>query len=222
MKILLVYLNEDEKLEKCLNSLKKFSPGIEIVKKKADPTKTKISEEVYQEYFNSEEFTEDTMIWHPDMIATKGWSEELSLYYHYFDVIGMKIIYPNGLVNHYGGAIRFDGVGFHPHQHSLNIGLDRPLSVAYVTGPGMIIKKHVWEKIKSYDFQFQYYIDVDFCFQAREQGFKVGVVPVTIIHSEGEDMLKKRPSEETTRLLRENHDKFVAKWMSVLNYEKNK
>lgn len=216
MKILLVYLNEDEKLKKCLDSLNEFSPTLKIVKIKADPTKTKVSEEVYQEYFNSDEFDDDVMIWHPDMQATRNWYENLALYYHWFDVLGVKIVYPNGLVNHYGGAIRLDGVGFHPHQFSLNIGLNNPLETAFVTGPGMVVKKYVWDKIKSYDFQFGQYIDVDFCFQAREKGFKIGVIPVTIIHSEGEDGFKKRDPEVQMKMLKENHDKFVAKWMRVL------
>jgi len=216
MKILIVYLKEDEKLKKCLDSLKNFSPWIEIILKQADPTKTKVSEEIYQEYFNSEEFKEDVMIWHPDMLATRNWYRNLLLYYDLFDVLGVKIIYPNGLINHYGGAIRSDVVGFHPHQYSFNIGLNQPLETAYVTGPGMVVKKHVWEKIKSYDFQFQHYIDVDFCFQAREHGFKVGVVPATLIHSEGEDGFKIRTPELQMQMLKENHEKFVAKWMHIL------
>ena len=216
MKILIAYLNEDEKLKKCLDSLNEFSPDIEIIKRKVDPTKTKLAEEIYQEYFNSEEFTDDVMLWHPDMIATKNWFENLMIYYHWFDVLGVKLIYPNGLVNHYGGAIRFDGIGFHPHQHSFNIGLKNPLETAFVTGPGMVVKKHVWDKIKSYDFQFMQYIDVDFCFQAREKRFRIGVIPVTLIHSEGEDGFKIRDPNVQMEMLKNSHAKFVAKWMHVL------
>lgn len=217
MKILIVYLKEDEKLKRCLDSLKEFSPNVEVILKQADPTKTKVCEEVIQEYLNSEEFTEDVMIWHPDMIATKDWYENLQIYYHWFDVLGMKILYPNGLVNHYGGAVMSNGIGFHPHQFSFNIGLNNPLETTYVTGPGMVIKKKVWEKVKSFDFQFHQYIDVDFCFQARFcLGFSVGVVPVTLIHSEGEDGFKTRTPELQIQMLKENHDKFVAKWMHVL------
>jgi len=216
MKVLIVYLKEDEKLKKCLDSLKEFSPNIQIILKQADPTKTKVSEELYQEYFNSDEFDDDVMIWHPDMLATKNWTENLMIYYEHFDVLGSKIIYPNGLVNHYGGAILANGIGCHPHQFSFNIGLNSPLETAFVTGPGMVVKKKVWDKIKSYDFQFQQYIDVDFCFQARENGFSVGVIPVTLIHSEGEDGFKIRTPEVQAQMLKDNHDRFVAKWMHKL------
>jgi len=208
MKILIAYLN---KLDFALESLRKFSPDIEIVKFKVNPKKTKVVEEIFTEYLNSDKFTEDVMIWHPDMQATENWYEELMKYYDEFDVIGCKLVYPNGLIQHYGGAIMSDGRGCHPHQYMKNIGLTKPQEVAYVTGPGMVIKKKVWEKCK-FDFQFNYYIDTDFCFQAREKGFSVGVVPVEIIHYEGEETLN-IPLYEIKRKLKESHNKFVAKWM---------
>lgn len=216
MKILLVYLEEDEKLRLCLESLQKYSPEISVILIKADKKKTKVSEEEYQKYFNSENFTEDVMIWHPDMIATEGWYEKLLFYYDEFDVLGMKIIYPNGILNHYGGGILADGRGYHPHQNSLNIGLNEPLACAYVTCPGMIVKRYVWEQIKSYDFQFNQYIDADFCFQAREKGFSVGVIPVTVIHMEGMDGFRTRSKMQQAQMLQENYNKFKSKWMQTL------
>lgn len=217
MKILLTYLEEDEKLNNCLNSLKKYSPDVQVVTIKADPNKTKISEEVFLNYLKDGN-DDDIMIWHPDMLATEGWFEDLMYWYDEFDVIGCKILYPNGIVNHYGGAIAANGIGFHPHQFSINIGLNKPLDTAFVTGPGMLIKAKVLDKIK-WDLSFQHYIDVDFCFQAREAGFKVGVVPVTLIHLEGEDGFKKRDPKVQNEMLKTYHDKFVAKWMHRLNYE---
>jgi hypothetical protein len=211
MKILIVYLKKDDKLKRCLKSLEGCK--YPVVLKQADPSKTKVCEEVIQEYMNSEECDDDVMIWHPDMMAIRGWDTVLEAYKDKFDVVGMKILYPNGIVNHYGGAIRADGVGFHPHQFSLDIGCDMPLNTAFVTGPGMIIKEKVWDKVKSFDFQFQHYIDVDFCFNARKNGFSVGVVPVPVIHWEGEDGFKKRDPEIQQKMLQEYHAKFVAKWL---------
>jgi len=217
MKIIMSYLQEDEKLKECLASLKKFSPEIEIIKIKADKTKTKTSEEAFENYFKEHGFDDDYMIWHPDMRATKNWYEKLKQYYHFFDVIGCKLLYPNKLVQHYGGCVFADGRGFHPHQHCLNIGLLTPQETAYVTGPSMIIKKYVWEELKGWDHQFNYYIDADFCVRAQKKGFRVGVVPVELIHSEGEDQLKVRSQIETSRLLKEGHDKFKTKHMDFLS-----
>ena len=214
MKILLVYLEEDEKLKRCLDSLKKYSPELEIIKVKADRKKTKTAEEVYDEYLPK--IDDDVMIWHPDMEALPNWYEDLKKYYNLFDVIGVKLIYPNKLINHYGGVIRADGIGIHPHQNCLDIGLDTPQSCAYVTGPGTVIKKYVYQKIGKYDHRFTYFIDVDFCFRARQAGFTIGVVPVKLIHHEGLDNLKKRPNWQTQLLLKESHELFVSKWLNEL------
>jgi len=212
MKILLVYLKEDEKLKACLNSLKKYSPELEVIKIKADNT-TKIAEEIYNK--KVDEINDDIMIWHPDMLATKDWYEKLKEFKLY-DITGVKLIYPNGMINHFGGWIRHDGMGIHPHQYCKDIGFDNPIECPYVTGPGMIIKKEVFKKIK-WDTQFTYFVDVDFCFQAREKGFSVGVIPVKLIHSEGEDGFKKRSIEKTQELQFESWKRFISKWMYILS-----
>ncbi|MHA1150980.1 MAG: hypothetical protein ACTSR8_22390 [Promethearchaeota archaeon] len=224
MKIIMSYLQEDEKLKTCLHSLKKYSPNVEIVKLHSDPKKTKSSEHAFDTYFEEHGMDDDYMIWHPDMIATEGWYEKLMEYYDLFDVIGCKLVYPNGLIQHYGGAL-YPGqtiagpgaVGGHPHQHSMNIGLNEPLSCPYVTGPSMVVKKKVWEKLKGWDHSYWCYIDADFCIRALKEGFTVGVVPVTLIHSEGEDQLKKRTKEYNAKLLSEGCVIFTSKHMDYLS-----
>jgi len=214
MKIIMSYLEEDEKLKDCLDSLQKYSPNVEIVKLKADKSKTKSSEQAFENYFNEHGMDDDYMIWHPDMKATKGWYSELMKYYDYFDIIGCKLLYPDKLVQHFGGSIFVDGRGFHSHQFSLNIGLNTPLETAYVTGPSMVIKKHVWEKLKGWDHLFNYYLDADFCIRARQAGLTVGVVPVELIHSEGADALNKRSDAETSELQMEGLNMFIKKHLN--------
>jgi len=214
MKILLVYLNKDKNYERCLDSLKKYSPEIEVVAVQADPTKTKIAEELYNEWVDK--LDDDVMIWHTDMLATENWYQDVKKYWNQFDIIGCKLIYPDGIVQHYGGVILADGRGYHPHQHCLNIGLNEPMETAYVTGPSMIIKKEVFKKIK-WDTSFPAYPDVDFCFQARENGFKVGVIPVTLIH---EEALERNREKEAENLI-EGKEKFIAKWMNTLMKYRN-
>ncbi len=213
MKILIVYTNQaDPKLQRCIESLEKTAPQIERILRQADTKKTKVAEEIYEEVLNEEE--EDIMIWHPDMIAVEGWYEELMKYYEMFDLIGCKLVYPNGVIQHYGGGILPDARGCHPHQYQLDIGLTKPLDVAYVTGPGMVIKQRVWKKCK-FDFNYTYYIDADFCIQARKEGFTVGVVPIKIVHEEGQETLK-LSREEIAQKQAKSHQYFLAKWMSYL------
>lgn len=217
MKVLLVYLDEDAKLARAITALKVHSPELEIVMIKADKSKTNVAEEVYEEYLNSDKFTEDIIIWHPDMYATKDWYEKLKQYYNLFDIIGLKLIYPNKTIHHFGGGIQggIPGIispgGGHPEQHYFNIGYTMPQDTAYVTGPGMIIKKHVWEKLKGWDYQFNYYIDADFCIRARKEGLSVGVVPVEIIHEEAADIGKNKSA------LSLSAKRFITKHMDYLS-----
>ncbi len=217
MKIIMSYLQEDEKLKTCLDSLKKFSPEVEVILLHSDPKKTKSAEDAIRKYIEKNGMDDDLMQWHPDMIATEGWYKKLMKDYELFDIIGCKLLYPNKLIQHYGGAFRQDGVGVHPHQFTLNIGLNEPLSVSYVTGPSMIIKKHVYEKLGGWDLNFWSYIDADFCVRALKAGFTVGVVPVELIHSEGEDLHKKMSVARHNEFLTEGKNKFINKHMDYLS-----
>jgi len=216
MKIIMSYLQEDEKLKNCLDSLKKFSPQVEIILLKSDKKTTTCAEDAIRKYIDKNGMDDDLMQWHPDMTATEGWYEKLLKYYDEFDIIGCKLLYPNKTIQHYGGIFRRDGVGFHAHQFALNMGLTTPASCAYVTGPSMVIKKYVYEKLGGWDFNFFAYIDAEFCVRAQKEGFTVGVVPVELIHSEGEDIHKKLSVAEHNKFLDEGVKKFTTKHLAYL------
>jgi len=215
MRVTIVYTESNAQMKRCLDSLKKFSPELSVdllkVENPSDKTDPFIE---YNKYFKT--MKDDIIIWHPDMIATENWYQNLKKYWNNFDVIGLKLIYPNKLVHHFGGAIRVNGVGFHPHQYALNIGLTKPQECAFVTGPGTIIKKNVLDKIGGYDLQFikGFYGDADWCLRARKAGFKVGVVPVEIIHEERQGERTQRQSQEYQI---KHHKIFVSKHMEYLS-----
>lgn len=215
MRVVMVYTKEDEQLKKCLDSLKKYSPelSIDLLKVENPSNETDPLIEL-NKYFETME--EDVLLWHPDMIATENWYDKLLEYYGMFDVIGLKLLYPNGAIQHFGGAIDTNGVACHPEQFCLNIGLTKPQEVAYVTGAGTIIKKKVLDKIGKYDLQFikGFYGDADWCLRARENGFKVGVIPVEIIHEENEGG---RNKSETREYQQEHHKIFLAKHIEELS-----
>lgn len=221
MRAVIVYLKEDEKLKLCLESLRTYSPEVEVdlIKVENPSDKTDALDEL-NKYLNSDKFVDDIIVWHPDMFATDGWYKKLQKDYDKFDVIGTKLLYPSGIVQHYGGYLNERGDGYHPHQGALNFGMTEPVSCAYVTGPGTVIKKHVVEKIGHpvFDPRFfkGYFGDTDFCMKARNEGLTVGVVPVEIIHLEGADSNRIRPQSETRELYLAHQAQFVAKWMHVL------
>ena len=221
VKILLPYVEEHEQFKKAVWSLEKYTPkDVEIILIH-DKEREGVSK-IFNRYFTGED---DLILWHADMYATEGWYEKL-MSYNNFDITGMKLVYPDGRIQHYGGFLRKIktragemgyGTGFHPHQFCLDIGLDEPIKAAFVTWGGCYIKKEVIKAVGKLDEKYvqTYYGDVDYCFTANQKGFKVGVVPVTIIHEESLDT--KKNQEGLDKTLFHNESYFMAKWMDVLS-----
>ncbi len=219
VKLLLPFVEAHEQFKRAVDSLRKYTPSeVEIVLIQDKERRGMTT--VFNEYFTGED---DLILWHADMYATEGWYEKLMSYLAFkptFDIMGMKLVYPNGTIQHYGGFLRKlknYGIGFHPHQFCLDIGLDKPLECPFVTWGGVYIKKEVIKKIGKIDEKYfqTYYGDVDYCFKAHQKGFKIGVVPVTIIHEESLD--NKKNKEELNKILFHNEEYFKAKWMDVLS-----
>ena len=215
VKILLPFVEEHDQFKRAVDSLRKYTPSeVEIVL--INDKERRGMSAVFNDYFTGED---DLILWHADMYATEGWYEKL-ISYNQFDITGMKLIYPDGRIQHYGGFLRKlhrYGIGFHPHQFCLDIGLDKPIECPFVTWGGCYIKKEVIKLVGKIDEKYKqaYYGDVDYCFKARKKGFKVGVVPVTIVHEESLDTKKNK--EELDKTLFENESYFKAKWMELLS-----
>lgn len=217
MKIILPYVKRHEKFKKAVDSIKKYCDGkkfngeyIELV-------------EIYDEHREGfdkiisdcfKEYDEDLILWHSDIYMTENFIDDLMKYYDQFDIIGTKLLYPNGAVQHYGGFIRFDGAGVHPHGGFLNYGLDKPQECVFVTFGACLIKRKVFKKYDMDSLFFpSYFGDVDYCMRARKE-FKVGVVPATAIHEETSD--NKMDKEQQQKFFR-NYKNFKTKWMNELS-----
>ena len=216
VKLLLPYVEEHEQFKKAVESLRKYTPKeVEIIL--IHDKEKKGMSVVFNDYFTGED---DLILWHADMYATENWYEELRGYLGLFDITGMKLVYPDGRIQHYGGFLRKlprYGIGFHPHQFCLDLHLDTPMECAFVTWGGVYIKKEVIKAVGKIDEKYfqSYYGDVDYCFKAHQKGFKVGVVPVIIIHEESLDT--KKNQAELDKILFENEAYFTGKWMSILS-----
>lgn len=213
MKILVPYVEDNASFKKAIWSLEKYTPkDVEIVKIH-DEARQGMSV-VFNKYFTGED---DLILWHSDMYATEKWYEALQehLSEKAFDITGMKLIYPNGLIQFYGGFIRSDGCGVHAHQHCFDIGLDEPMSCTYATWGGVYLNKEVIKAVGKIDEQFfqAYYGDVDYCMRALQAGFTVGVVPVKIIHEESKD---NNQNPNLQRILSTNFNIFKAKYQNYL------
>ncbi len=104
-------------------------------------------------------------------------------------IIGCKLMYPDGKIQHAGaeinflgpGLVRHIGAGDHPDKEEYNIQKDED----YVTGAAMFIKSEVIKKIGKFDEIFYpvYFDETDFCFRARKAGYRVIYTPnIEIIH----------------------------------------
>lgn len=138
-----------------------------------------------------------------EMLATPG-----------VGIAGCKLLYPDGVVQHAGGAIRW------PHAFTDHYGYrqlddgrwDRPRPVDYVTGAAWGFRREVVEQIGLLDEGYWpgYYEEVDYCFRARKAGWQVVYVPQAIgIHHESVSL--ERGSAAYLEALHRGRLRFVLK-----------
>jgi GT2 family glycosyltransferase len=91
--------------------------------------------------------------------------------------------YPD-IVQHAGGMITPIGggidIGFGKPLHEVDL---RKRYVGYVCGAAMLVKKEVFEKVGGFDNDyFAYFEDVDLCWRMWLQGYKVVLVPTSVVY----------------------------------------
>jgi len=106
-------------------------------------------------------------------------------------VVGVRLLFPDGKVQHAGG--RFDGAlqPFHPclgwtEVNHPDVMTERDMP--WVTGAAFAVRRDVWAGLEGFDpvYVGGYFEDVDFCCRARDEGYRVRYTPaVTLIHSVG-------------------------------------
>lgn len=114
-------------------------------------------------------------------------------------IVGSKSFYPDGTVQHAGGLVygaraETDHLGRHEPDDGR---FDEVRDVDFVTGAALAVARTALSHIDLLDesFSHAYYEDVDWCYTAREAGFRVVVSPAAqLIHY------------ETPTAQRESHD----------------
>lgn len=159
----------------------------------------------------------DVILWHTDIFALPGWYEEMVRWTNKVKagIYGFKLVYPNGLIQHTGGAIKKDGSGYHPEAGSIDLEYNQPREVLFVTFGGCLIKREAIDSLGKIDeiYAPTYYGDVDYCFRAREQGIKIVYIPVKLIHLESKE---NRLNPKLEQVGQRNKKTFVWRWMHVL------
>jgi GT2 family glycosyltransferase len=103
-------------------------------------------------------------------------------------VVGAKLLYPNGTIQHVGCRLNPDTVCGHIHAGELDYDTafwnQHTDYYSVVTGAVSVMRKSIYELIGGYDEDLVAYNDVDFCLKALTLGYKNIYVPVTLIHEE--------------------------------------
>jgi GT2 family glycosyltransferase len=100
-------------------------------------------------------------------------------------IVGCKLLYPNGKIQHAGGIINLSG-GHNRGECEIDTGrYNKTEFVDFVTGAVLLIRSDMISKIGLLDEGFSplYYEDADWCVRARLYGYKVVYSPKpTLVH----------------------------------------
>ncbi len=161
-----------------------------------------------------------------DTQVQKNWLKSLVDLMENDQTIGMsgsKLVYPNETVQEAGGIIWKDGTGMN-YGRGMNIyapECNYIKDVDYISGASIIIRTSLWKNIGGFDESFcpAYYEDTDLAFSVRKAGFRVVYQPKSnVVHFEGISNGKDTSNGQKSFQL-VNHDKFCAKWGTVLTNE---
>ncbi|MCX7823610.1 MAG: glycosyltransferase [Syntrophobacterales bacterium] len=126
-----------------------------------------------------------------DTVTLPGWLEALmdvSKRSRDIGIVGAKLLYPNGTIQHAGVLFRnypFPITPFHIYAGKPadlpDANIERDYDV--VTAACMLVRKECFEKMGGFDERFiNGYEDVDFCLRARTAGYRVVYTPKSVLY----------------------------------------
>lgn len=147
-------------------------------------------------------------------VITPGWLEEMLGLLHQKDVgvVGAKLLYPDGTVQHGGDLVGVGGVANHAHAF---LRRDEPgyqgrallaQDMSAVTGACLMTWKSLYEELGGMDERCLpvAFNDVDFCLRAREAGYRVVWTPhAELYHRESASRGTDRSAERRRQARRE-------------------
>lgn len=98
-------------------------------------------------------------------------------------IMGGKLVYPNGTIQHAGGIITVEGISCYGLGEPDDGTYDQMKDVDYITGAAFMIKREVVDKIGLFDEEFSpvYCEETDYCVRARMAGYRMVYNPATTI-----------------------------------------
>jgi len=155
-----------------------------------------------------------------DTIPGNGWLEALLEVAEdeSVGIVGSRLLYPDGRLQHAGIALNAQGLPYHIHRHEpaefgpALVQRDYPA----VTGASMLLRREVYERLGGFDEMFQMYVeDVDLCLRAWDAGLRVVYCPKSLlVHLESASVTDLARRDEQVRtgwqLLRSRWDGKLA------------
>jgi GT2 family glycosyltransferase len=133
-------------------------------------------------------------------------------------VVGSKLLFPDGKLQHVGMIIGINGYPAHIYHSAKpdfpgyrgDANLIRNYSA--VTGAAMMVKKKLFDELKGLDENFRIdYNDTDFCMRVMEKGYRNVYTPYSLFyHHESAVLSSGRLNKKETEL-------FQKKWKKYLN-----
>ncbi len=132
-------------------------------------------------------------------------------------IAGGKALFPDGTIQHAGGELDRQAITRHFGYGQPDRGQFAFLrEVDFVTGAALAITRDAYAAIGDLDEGFApaYYEDVDWCWRARQAGFRVVYVPdAVLVHKETSALLDK--SYDAELIVHRNRLRFVLKYWSL-------
>ena len=125
-------------------------------------------------------------------------------------IVGCKLLYPDGRLQHAGGIIGVSGFR-HRGLQEKDVGqYDKVQIVDYVTGAAFLIKVDVIRQIGLLDEGSSplYFEEIDWCARARFYGFKVVYTPVPALIHKGRSTTRLLPKQKTDLYYKQNWIRF--------------
>lgn len=155
-----------------------------------------------------------------DTEVLPGWLQGLhncSITDQNIGLVGGKLLYPDNTIQHAGIAFDKQKV-FHiyRHFHPLHPAVNKRREFQAVTGACLFVRRDLFITLGMFDEEFQNgFEDLDFCFRARKNRFKVLYSPeCSVIHHES-----KTPGRHAHH--HENAKIFTERWQSDISYDIN-
>jgi GT2 family glycosyltransferase len=162
-------------------------------------------------------------------IISPNWLEEMvgHLIQNRVGVVGAKLFYPDGRVQHAGDAVGPGGCA--DHMHSM-IAHDDPgycnravvaQDLSAVTGACLLTWKYLYQELggldeKNLKIAFN---DVDYCLRVREAGHRVVWTPHAELYHHESGSRGRDESEEARNLTRREADRMRARWRHAMRHD---